>query len=282
MTSIIKSIWLFLFLVGLFSFGAIHAQHHASFSAGARGIGVGDADLAYKNIHSIFNNPAGLAYLESFSATAFVENRFLLEELKSIALGIAYPTSSGTIGLLVQHFGFQDFSEQKIGVNYSRKLFEQLSIAAQFDLLNTRISEYGSAQAITFEVGLNYEIVKGISAGIHLFNPIRATILEGEPLPALIQLGLTYQPADYLRFSTSIAKDTDLPFSFRAGLEYFLLKKVFFRAGINTNPHKFSFGLGYTFNHFQLDIAASYHQLLGFSPAVGLSYQPWQELSVAR
>ncbi len=262
----------YLYFVFLLFLTPLSLRAQSYFLAGARGVGMGGADLNYKSIHSIFNNPAGLAYLDGFSATAFTENRFLLEELKSVSLGLAYPTSSGTIGLLVQYFGFQDFNEQKLGISYSRKLFDKLAIGAQFDLLNTRISEYGSAQAITFEVGLNYEIVRNITAGVHIFNPIRAAILEGEPLPASIQIGVTYQPADYLRWSISVGKDSDLAYSFRTGLEYLLLKKIFFRAGMTTNPNQFSFGLGYLYNNLQFDLATSYHQVLGFSPSIGISY----------
>lgn len=261
-------------LTWLCSFNLLIGQNAFSTSAGARGIGMGNASLTYQDIHSVFNNQAGLAHLKGFSATTFVENRFLLEELQLVSIGIATPTNSGTVGLMVQYFGFDQYNEQKIGLNYSRVLFDKLAIGAQFDVLNTNIAEYGNNTAMTFEVGLQYEIFKNITAGVHIYNPIRAAITPDDKLPSILQIGLTYSPANYFMLSASIEKDTDLPYNFRAGLEYFLLDKIYFRAGVNTNPSRLSFGLGYALNRIQLNAAASYHEILGFSPSFGVSFMP--------
>lgn len=264
-------------LLSLFLFCYHHkivlGQNSVAMPAGARGIAMGNANLTFRDIHSGFNNQAGLAFIKDFSGVAFVENRFLLSELQSGAISIAHPTTSGTIGLVMQYFGFEGYNEQKIGINYSRILFDKLSIGAQFDLLNTRIKEYGNDTALTFEVGLQYEIWENIITGIHVFNPVRANI-GGEDIPSILQIGLTYQIAEFLTISSSVEKDTFLPYNVRVGLEYQLLQKIYFRAGVNSNPNKISFGLGYLVNQLQLNIAASYHNVLGFSPSFGISFMP--------
>ena len=251
-------------------------QNAFSSISGARGIGVGNSNLVYQDIYSGFNNQAGLAHLEGFSGAVFTENRFLLNELQLLGLSIANPINSGTVGMTLQYFGFSAYNEQKIGLNYSRKLLEGLSIGAQFDFLNTRIKEYGSASAITFELGLQYEILEKIIAGVHVYNPIRVSLGTDE-LPSILQIGITYQATDYITISGSIEKDTYLPYNFRFGFEYELLNKIHLRAGVNSQSNRFSFGVGYSVNQLHLNIAASYHETLGFSPAFGVSYQPTKE-----
>ncbi len=270
---------LLIFCIFLFTTSLSFGQNAFSTAAGARGIGMGNANLTLKDIYSGFNNPAGLAYLDGFAGAAFVENRFLLQELQLAAISIAQPTNSGTIGMTLQYFGFEDYNEQKVGLNYSRQLFDKFSIGAQFDFLNTRVKEYGNAAAITFEVGLQYEILDKLATGIHVFNPIRATI-GTENLPSIIQIGLTYQVADYLTISGAIEKDATLPYNAKFGVEYEIAKKIQLRAGMNSNPNRLSFGVGYLVNQLQLNVAATYHDILGFSPALGFRFTPKKQATL--
>jgi len=234
---------------------------------------MGNANLTLQDIYSGFNNPAGLAYIDGFSGAAYVENRFLLQELQLAAISIAQPTNSGTIGMTFQYFGFENYNEQKVGVNYSRQLFDKLAIGAQFDFLSTRVKEYGNASAITFEIGLQYEILDKLMTGIHVFNPVRASI-GSESLPSIISIGLTYQVAEYLTISGAIEKETILAYNAKIGLEYEIAKKIQLRAGMNSHPSRLSFGVGYLVNQLQLNVAATYHDILGFSPALGFRFIP--------
>lgn len=265
-------------LKSLFSFCIIfvynifcYSQNTLSTSAGARGIGMGNANLTLQDVYSGFNNPAGLAFVESFSVGTFLENRFLLEELQLAAFSIAQPIKSGTIGMTLQYFGFEDYNEQKIGLNYSRKLFDNLSIGGQFDFLTTRIKEYGNTSAITFDIGLRYEILDKLIMGIHIFNPIQARI-SSENLPSIFQIGVTYQIADYLTISGSVEKETIQPYNAKIGIEYEIAEKIQLRAGMNSNPSILSFGVGYLVNQLQLNVATTYHPILGFSPSLGFRF----------
>ncbi|MEM1121815.1 MAG: hypothetical protein AAGJ18_15295 [Bacteroidota bacterium] len=260
--------WVVLVLVApTFLLGQNAFAHYA----GARGIGLANANLGFRDVYAGFNNQAGLAFLEHFGAVGYVENRFQLDELKLAAVTVAKPTELGTFGMTLQYYGFDLYNEQKVGLNYSRKLFDNLAIGAQFDFLNTRISEYGNASALTFELGLQYRIIEKLWAGVHVFNPIRAELGQ-TALPALLQIGLNYEVSTALIISASIEKNAELATNYRIGLEYFLWQKVFFRTGINTEPSLLNFGLGYDVGQVQINVAASFHQVLGISPAIGLRF----------
>ncbi len=262
---------LFFALAMLLPYSAI-AQHTAKPNAGARGLSTANSNLLYRNVHSLYSNPAGLAHVSSWQATSSVYNRFLLKELKTVSVGIVSSLSSGGVGLKLSSYGFQRYREQQIGLGYGRQLFENFSIGVSFDWWATRILEYGHASSLTFELGMQYELSKQISMGIHLYNPIRAEVIEGEILPTFIAIGLNYQPAKYLVWSTTIEQSNHDGTSIKTGLEYMAHEKVWLRCGMQTNPVHWNMGVGYRWKDFTVNIGMGLQQVLGLQSAIGLVY----------
>ncbi len=263
--------YLFFVMAILLPFLSI-AQHTAKPNAGARGLSTANSNLLHRNVHSLFSNPAGLAYISSWQANSFLLNRFLLEELKTVSVGIAGPLSAGGVGLKLSSYGFQQYREQQIGLGYGRQLFDNFSIGVSFDWWATRIPEYGQASSLTFEIGIQYEVSKQVSMGMHLYNPIRAEIIKGEVLPTLISIGLNYQPADYLVWSTTIEQSSVDGTSIRTGLEYIVQEKVLLRCGVQTNPIQWNMGVGYKWKNWTINIGTGFQQVLGVQYAIGLVY----------
>ena len=58
--------------------------------------------------------------------------------------------------------------------------------------------------------------------------------------------------------------------SLRGGLEYEVVRSLYIRAGVQTNPGILSFGLGYTIRFVQVDVAAQLHNDLGASVQIGM------------
>lgn len=252
-----------------FSFYSI-AQNN---STDARSKGVANASVAFTGINSILNNQAGLAKLEHLSIVLSAEQRFILNDLNNFGAGFAMPTNSGTFGVSVHYFGFEDFNQSKIGLAYARKLMDKLSVGIQFDMLSTRISEYGNRNLFTFEIGVQSELIENLLLGFHLYNPVKLEIIEDEFVPTIIRAGATYTASKKLKLHTELEKDFDFPFIFKGGIEYELVDDFWLRVGVNTNPTAMSFGLGYQMkNGLRLDLASNYHQELGFTPSVGISF----------
>lgn len=259
----------------LFLFACLHgiAQNGALSTAGVRGIAMGQAGVAFQDVNSLFGNQAGLGLLEEVSGLAFAERRFLLDEIQSFSFGAAYPTPSGVFGLTLNYFGFEAYNEQRLGLAYGRKLFEGLSLGAQFLLLNTRIPDYGNKAAFTFELGLLAELAPQLKLGVHAFSPMRVELVEGSYIPTVLRLGLSYLPSDKLSLLAEVEKDIDYAARAKVGVEYYIIAPFALRLGVATQPTSLSFGLGYRLpGGLSLDIASSYHQVLGFTPAAGVSY----------
>lgn len=250
------------------------AQNGAPPAAGSRGVAMGYTGLTFTDINSIFSNQAGLAQLEKPAVAAFGEQRFLLSEIRSFSLGAALPVgTSGSFGLTLNYFGFEQYNEQRIGLAYGRKLLDKLSIGAQFLMLNTRIPEYGNKAAFTFEAGLQAELLPRFTLGVHLFSPARVKVAAEESLPTILKMGFSYLPSDKLSLLAEVEKDIDYPARARFGVEYRIIEPLFLRLGTATQPTMLSFGLGYALpNGIGIDIASTYHQVLGFTPAAGITF----------
>ncbi|MEL6717744.1 MAG: hypothetical protein AAFO82_01650 [Bacteroidota bacterium] len=258
----------------LFSFVCLFAQNNQSPVAGAKGAAMGNTGLLFTDINSAFVNQAGLANLEGFAGSIFAERRFLNSPINNISGVVAAPIGLGTFALTINSFGIENYQEQKIGLAYARQLLDGLSIGVQFDYLSTNIPQYGSAGVFTFEAGLQAQLLKDLSFGFHLYSPAQIDLVEDLPLPTIYKAGLAYTPSDKVFLTVEVEKDIDYPVRFKAGVEYQFSETFFLRTGVATQPTLASLGIGVLFNErLAIDISASYHQILGVSPSVGLSYQ---------
>jgi hypothetical protein len=242
----------------------------------AKSAGMGQAITTIRDVNSLFGNQAGLAFLKHFSAIATAERRFSMSELQTVASGVAFPTRSGTFGVVVQSFGFEAFRQQKLGFSYARLLSGNFAIGAQFDYLQTRIREYGNKGALTFEVGLQAVVSKNIVVGTHVFSPAPVEWVAGENFPTLLRMGLSWLPNDKSVLVFELEKDTRFPLRVKGGFEYNVTDSLWLRAGFGTQPVTFNAGVGIRIqSKLRTDVAGSYHQVLGFSPAASVVYYNW-------
>ena len=260
------------FFLYLFCSVSVFAQDGAN-TTDARSKGVANASVAFTGINAILNNQAGLADLDNMGFLFSAEQRFILNDLNNLGAGFAIPTNSGTFGLSINYFGFEDFNQSKIGLTYARKMMEKLSVGIQFDMLSTQIAGYGNKNLFTFEIGVQSELIENLLLGFHLFNPVKLEIIEDEFVPTVLRAGATYTASKKLMLHAELEKDFDFPFVFKSGIEYELMNDFWLRIGVQTNPTALSFGLGYQMkNGLRFDLATNYHQELGFTPSIGVGF----------
>ena len=261
-----------LFLLLLLAGTTTIAQNGHPPSSGGRGAAMGGTRVAFQDIYSSFGNQAGLAHLEGVSFGVLGEQKFQQAEFGTVAAMVAIPTKSGTFGINTLYYGFEGFNQQRLGLAYARKLFEKLSIGAQFDLLNTRIPDYGSNLVVTFEAGLQIEVAEGFHLGAHTYSPAVVQISEDDYLPTLLSIGLSYAPSDQFRVNAEFEKDIQFPMRFRSGVEYQIIDILWLRAGFASNPSEATFGFGVYFKNLRIDMASQYNFTLGLTPAIGIAY----------
>lgn len=247
-----------------------------NYHLGARHAGIANASVSLSDVWSVHHNQAGLGFMERAAAGVYYENRFLLKELSLKGGAFTYPIKAGTFGLSVASFGYASYSENKIGLAFGRSFGEKFAAGIQLDYLNTHIGEnYGKRSAIAGEIGIQAKPLKDLTIGVHLFNPTRSRIddYDDERVPTIMRFGMDYKFSNKVFVAVETEKDVDHKAVFKAGLEYIPTEVLYLRAGISTNPAQSSFGFGLKLSQFKLDIASSFHSVLGFTPQVGLVYE---------
>jgi hypothetical protein len=242
---------------------------------GARALGVSGATLTYTDVWSQYHNQAGLAYLKGINIGVGFQNEFLVKELSTKSLAFALPLKSGVWGLNYYYFGYPKFNENKVGLAFARSLGKRIAVGIQLDYIYTHIEgEYGNNGIPLGEIGILAEPIDNLLIGAHLNNVWRTKRgdISDEYFPTIFKIGASYHLYQKALLSIEFEKDLDLDPVFKTGLEFELIEKLYFRAGIATNPNIFSFGLGYSFAYLKADLAFSKHPVLGYSQGISFVY----------
>lgn len=219
---------------------------------------------------SFSGNQAALARLRSPGIGVFAEKRFMLSETSVYTLGASLSTPLGNIGILLNHTGFANFNENKIGLAYARKLGRFADVGVQFNYYGYKIPAYVKAATINFEVGILLHLTNNFHAGIHVYNPAGAKIgkAKKEKLASVYKLGLGYDASDKFFIGSEIIKEEDKKINVTAGFQYRFAKQFFLKMGIISESTTGYAGAGIAWKSWRLDISAGYHQQLGFSPGL--------------
>ncbi|MCD6066467.1 MAG: hypothetical protein K0S33_1293 [Bacteroidetes bacterium] len=261
-------------LIAFFSFSALFLGAQ-NFTVGARAAALGGASVTLDDVYSAQNNQAGLGFLKNISAGAYYENRFLLKQLGYSSLTGALPIKRGTFGLTYTSFGYSMFRQSKAGLGYGMKLGESFSAGVGLNYLSYSIGDiYGKAHAFSVELGLQGKLSKQVTVAAHIYNPNRAQITNynNEKIPSQLKFGVQYKFSKQLLVIAEAEKSTYTNINFKGGIEYAPAKEFYIRAGVNSYPTQAAFGIGVNLEGLRFDLSSSYHNILGFSPQVGLSY----------
>ncbi|HEY1039312.1 MAG TPA: hypothetical protein VGF30_07915 [Bacteroidia bacterium] len=243
---------------------------------GARSAALGGASVTLSDVYSAQNNQAGLGFLSNIAVGAYYENRFLLKQLSYSSFVGALPIKRGTFGLTYTGFGYSAFRQSKLGLGYGMKLGNSFSAGVQLNYLSYRLGDafYGKASTFCVEMGLQGKLSKNVIVAAHLYNPNRAKITEynNEKLPSQLKFGLQYIFSKQLMIVAEAEKGSYTNVNFKGGVEYAPAKEFYLRAGMSSYPVQTSFGVGVKLESLKFDLSSSYHNILGFSPQVGLSY----------
>lgn len=262
----------YFFISVIICFSATYSQ--AQYWAGARGAALGDASVAMNDVNAVFSNPAGTANLTQFSGVIYADRRFGSNAFNIFSAAACLPTKSGTWGVKLKYQGFSELNEQQVGLTYSRKIFSNFSIGAGFASRFVHAATYPNRAAFTFEIGAQAQIFKSLRLGVFTYNPVQIKRDGNADLPSILKVGLTYSPSDKVNINAEIEKDVVYKASYKGGVEYKLLPKLWLRAGYRYNPAIYSFGVGYQIkDRLFMDILAANHEKLGFIPGFSLSFK---------
>lgn len=236
--------------------------------------GLGAYSLNHVDVFSFTANQASLAQLKNVSAGVYAERRFLLSELNNYTAVVGLPTASGNFAVKANYSGFSDYNETQLGLAYARKLGKKVDIGVQFNYQGIRITGYGNASAISFELGTMLHVTDRLHAGIHVNNPVGGKFGKDqqEKLSSVYSFGLGYDASEKFLVSAEIEKEEDQPVNVNAGMQYKFLPQLLARVGMSSATSSAWLGVGLTIKSFRLDITAGYHPQLGITPGLLLVF----------
>jgi hypothetical protein len=242
--------------------------------SGGRAVGTGNQFSNTADVFSASNNPAGLGFVNQFSFGVFAERRFLVSGLDLINGSIALPTKTGTFGIGVNYFGRKEYNEKLMSLSFGKLFAKKFSVGVKFDYLNYSIAEYGQRNLFTFDVGFQYQPLKNLLLGAHVFNPLPLELekVYGEKVSTIIRFGAAYNPVKKVTLLAEFEKDLTFKPNLKFGLDYRIVEIFSLRAGVNSFPLRGTFGFGLNYKGFHLDFSGNYHPVLGVTPQVSLSY----------
>lgn len=249
---------------------------HDPTTTGARSYGMGNIGVVAIGFNNVYNNQAALAYFEHIAVGIDYDQGFFADKaLSRKSAAFILPINAGVFGLNMSYFGFSAYNEQKIGLAYGKQLGKKLALGIQLNYFRSYIgAEYGSAQAVSFEIGIYSKLSQTLELGAHIFNPIGIEIGKNNPetIPIAFQLGLLYHVDKRLILATEVEKILEYHEIYKFGLEYMITKRFSARTGFSTAPTLFTFGFGLNMKDFLFDIGMGFHQTLGFTPKISLQY----------
>lgn len=243
---------------------------------GARQAAMGNTGVVLTDLWAINHNQAGLAELPGLAAGISYEQRYLISNMGLKAGAFVIPTKTGVFGLSISSFGYSLYSQNKAGIAYARSFGKIISVGLQLNYLNSRLGEnYGSKSTVVGEIGIMAKLIKGLSIGAHIYNPSRSKLADydNERIPTIMTFGAAYKFSDKALLNAEVEKDLQLKPVLKGGMEYHIIKQLYLRAGISTNPTQSCFGFGVDIAGFKLDFASSIHPQLGITPHISISYQ---------
>ena len=235
-------------------------------------IGLGAYSINHADVFSITSNQAALAQMENAAVGFFGENRFLLVETNMYAAIIALPTKEGNFAFQADYFGYKNYNESQLGIAYARNVGKKLDLGIKFNYYSFRIPGFESPSTVNFEIGVICHFTEKLNGGIHIYNPVGGKLskTENDRVSSVYSFGLGYEASDNFFVSGEIVKQEDLPVNVNAGVQYNFAKQFFARFGIASQIESPYGGAGLSWKNFRLDVSASYHPQLGFSPGLML------------
>lgn len=223
-----------------------------------------------------FTNPAGYGFEYSRHIALQYVNRYGVKELSTYAGMINFPNKYLDTGLYVSRYGIDAYNETTVSMNFYKKLSGYLSLGIRINYLNLHYSGRESNKSLlTGDIGLLTRPVKNCTFSVLAINPLQTTFKAGEEeleIPALLLVGVSYQPVNNFLLTAEVEKDFAYPVVCKVGIEYAPIPQLSVRGGMSGKPFTPSFGAGIHISSFTVDLGFSRHPVLGFRSCCGLQF----------
>ncbi|MES2559869.1 MAG: hypothetical protein V4590_09030 [Bacteroidota bacterium] len=246
---------------------------HIAAPVGAKAWMLGGSSVTITDVWSATNNPAASIPIRKTQYGLYSEQRFSEKNLRLANLSVIVPTKYGQLGGTLNYYGYSLFNQQKIGISLSKALSTTFALGVQLNYVSTFIEQYGTAGNMVVAAGISAMPVQRLRIGFVVFNPTQYTYgaYTSEKIPAYAKLGCAYDVSDKVMLQLEADQTLNQQLSWRGGVYYKIHEVVHLALGAATQPVYYTFGTVLYMKTIKLDMAASFHEVLGLTPHVGCS-----------
>ncbi len=243
---------------------------------GARAWMHGGTSAAATDVWAAANNAGAMAFVKNSQAGLYTEQRFMMSEMKLANVSGVLKTKYLNVGGFVNYYGYDLFNQQKIGLSVGKLLAENLALGVQINYLATNFGDnyYGNAHAWAGSIGVLYKPTSTLRTGLQLFNVTQAkySATLTERIPTIGRLGLEYDVSKKVTTMLEADQMLNAQLVMRGGLRYQLHEILSLSVGAANNPVYYTFGTSIKIKTLNIDFASTFHQILGFTPHLGLIF----------
>lgn len=220
-------------------------------------------------------NPAGLAVLSDLTLGLQYVNYFMVPELGQGAFSVCLPAMTGAFGLDYVSLGNSYFRENQVCLSFGKTLGGKLRAGISLHYMMVRQpAGFENLSAISPSLGLQVMPVDRLTLGFRVFNPAAQKYrpLGYLKLPVIILAGLGYKLGEEVLVCFEAEKKDHEKIKYCGGIEINWQNSLVARFGISSGAFPcYSFGLGFQCRSLRIDLAATRHPVLGFSPVITLA-----------
>ena len=241
---------------------------------GARAWSLGGSSTAESNVFSVNNNMASSAELKEYQIGINNQTRFSIKELNLINSSFLIPTKIFHVGASINHFGYDKYNQQNISFGIAKKLNNNFNLGITLNYLTINIAEQENTGALTGSLSAFYKINKNFQLGVLLFNPTLSnySINGYGKINTFGRIGVKYQVNKSVYLIGDLDKTIEQETILRGGINYALHPNFDLSLGYANNPNYLTFGFNAKIKQMDLAFAASIHEILGFTPHIGLIF----------
>jgi hypothetical protein len=239
---------------------------------GGRANGMGYASAALFDEWGVFNNIAGIAKIETTTASFAYDLHPSLVGANRTAALIAHPFYIGVIGVGAYRFGDNLYNEHILSAGFSNT-FGIASLGLKVNYIQYQTEGFGTKGVMSINFGGIAQLTPILAVGAYITNINQPDLNDFEKLPTRLAAGISITPTEKISIITELEKDLEYDPTWKAGIEYKFHTKFSARTGYNINPNTAFFGLGFKTKKFNIDYALQHNVVLSLSHQASISYQ---------
>jgi len=224
---------------------------------------------------AVFNNPAALSGFESLNIAGSYQTRFQLNELSSRSISTVWPNKYGVFSGAVLQSGYTKSLLSRYLISYSRGFGRSTTAFLQYNFLTHHIEGAERSDGSYSCLGIQQLVSEAVQVGVLIINPEQAEISyagTAYSLPTLFNVGMVWTNANWVKVYVEAEKELEHDPVYKAAVELAINKRLHIRSGIKGQSIEYTFGAGVVFTNIGVDVGFLYHQQLGLTSGIGISY----------